>query len=503
MTTLAESNARLKKEIRHHKRVQEELETLFNLSMDMLCIAGFDGFFQRLNPAFQNFLGISDEEITRIPFADFIHPDDLAATTAELEHLSTGAPTIRFENRYRRKDGVYRWLEWTARPVPEKGLIYANARDISERKKTREALQESESRKRAEAALHLTQFMVDSAGDAIFRMHDDARFLDVNEQACRTLGYEREDLLNMRVMDIGVGMTMEDFREIWDLVKGNKSYTFETEFRRKDGSVFPVEISANYLEHDDDAYLCAFARDTTERKRAEEALAQKAEALEHSNAELQQFAYVASHDLQEPLRTISSYVQLLHKRYQGQLDEDADDFIDFIVTAAEHMQALIRDLLAYSRVGRREIQRQPVDATMVLERTLAGIEAALHAAEAEVTYDALPTVKADPTQLSLLFQNLVSNGIKFHGEAAPRVHVSAERDGRSWRFAVRDNGIGIKKVYQGRIFEVFRRLHSHSQYAGTGIGLAICKKIIERHGGRIWVESEVDKGATFFFTIPI
>ena len=371
MATLAESNALLRKEIRRHRRTQEELEGLFNLSMDMFCIAGFDGFFKRLNPAFQNFLGIADDDLSRVPLADFTPPDDLAATLAELDNLSTSAPTIRFENRYRRRDGVYRWFEWMARPVPEKGLIYASARDI------------------------------------------------------------------------------------------------------------------------------------TERKRAEEAIARKAEALERSNAELQQFAYVASHDLQEPLRTISSYVQLLHKRYQGQLDEDADDFIDFIVNAAERMQALIHDLLAYSRVGRREIQRLPVDATMVLERTLAGIETTLSAAGAEVTYDPLPTIKADPIQLSLLFQNLVSNGIKFHGKAAPRVHVSAERDGHSWRFAVRDNGIGIKAVYQDRIFEVFRRLHSRSQYAGTGIGLAICKKIIERHGGRIWVESEVDKGATFFFTIPI
>ncbi len=620
MATLAESNAQLRKETRERRQIQDELERLFNLSMDMLCIAGFDGFFKRLNPALQNFLGISGHDLARIPFANFIHPDDLAATMAELDNLSTGAPTIRFENRYRRRDGVYRWFEWTARPVPEKGLIYANARDVTERKKTQEALRESERRYRtlvehapeaivmldmesgsfvdcnreaenlfgmpreellktnpvmmspefqpdgrpsdqaafeeigkalqgdvpyfewvhknaqgrevpceirlvglpsagrilvcgsivdiserrsAEEQLHLTQFMVDSAGDAIFWMHDDARFLNVNEQACRTLGYSRDELLSMSVLDIAVEMTMETFAQVWQAVKEKTSYTFEAEHRRKDGRTFPVEITANYLERNDQEYLCAFVRDITERKHAEEAIAQKAQALERSNTELQQFAYVASHDLQEPLRTISSYVQLLHKRYEGRLDADADDFIEFIVNAAERMQALIRDLLAYSRVGRREINRQPVDVAEVLERTLSGIRAALDAAGAEVTHADLPTIKADPIQLSLLFQNLISNGVKFHGEAAPRVHVSARRAGGAWCFAVKDNGIGIKDVYQERIFEVFRRLHSRSQYAGTGIGLAICKKIIERHGGRIWVESEVGAGSTFFFTIPV
>ncbi len=224
--------------------------------------------------------------------------------------------------------------------------------------------------------------------------------------------------------------------------------------------------------------------------------------LKRSNEELEQFASVASHDLQEPLRTINSFVKLLEKRYKGQLDKDADIFIGYIVDGSERMQALIRDLLAFSRVGRQELERQPVNVCAVLQQTLAGIQTSLDEAGAEVAIDPMPTVEGDATQLGQVFQNLISNGIKFRGEAAPRVHVSALREEGAWRFSVKDNGIGIKKKYQQKIFEIFQRLHSRSQYEGTGIGLATCKKIVERHGGRIWVESEEGQGTTFYFTIP-
>ena len=227
-----------------------------------------------------------------------------------------------------------------------------------------------------------------------------------------------------------------------------------------------------------------------------------ADRLKRSNEELQQFAYVASHDLQEPLRTVSSFVKLLEKRYQGQLDEDADTFIGYIVDGAMRMQALIQDLLALSRIGSRRLAPQAVDVNTVLDRMLEGMQTSLVEAQAEVTHATLPTVEVDASQLSQLFQNLISNALKFRGEAAPRVHVWAHRSNGSWRFAVQDNGIGIKAAFQEEIFEVFRRLHGRGKYAGTGMGLAICKRIVERHGGRIWVESEEGHGATFFFTVP-
>jgi len=240
----------------------------------------------------------------------------------------------------------------------------------------------------------------------------------------------------------------------------------------------------------------------TERKHAEEALEEKTEELARSNKDLEQFAYVASHDLQEPLRMVTSYVQLLAKRYKGKLDSDADEFIGFAEDGATRMWKLINDLLTYSRVGTREKELKPTDCETALNQSLNNLKVAIEENGAVVTHDPLPTVMVDNPQWVQLFQNLIGNAIKFRGNEPPRVHISASRNGNGWTFSVRDNGIGIAPEYSERIFIIFQRLHGRQEYAGTGIGLAICKKIVERHGGRIWVESEVGKGATFYFSFP-
>jgi len=239
-----------------------------------------------------------------------------------------------------------------------------------------------------------------------------------------------------------------------------------------------------------------------ERKEAEEALARRTEELARSNTELEQFAYIASHDLQEPLRMVAGYVQLLARRYQGKLDSDADEFITFAVDGATRMQTLIDDLLDYSRVGTRAKEFEPTDCEVTLNGALSNLEMAVEETGAVVTHDPLPRVMADEVQLGRVFQNLIGNAIKFHGDEPPRIHVSAEEQENEWRFAVRDNAIGIKPRHHDRIFAVFNRLHGRSDYPGTGMGLAICKRIVERHGGRIWVESELGKGSTFYFTMP-
>lgn len=238
-----------------------------------------------------------------------------------------------------------------------------------------------------------------------------------------------------------------------------------------------------------------------QRRRAELELEQRVSELGRSNADLEQFAYVASHDLQEPLRMVASYNQLLARRYKGKLGEDADEFIGYTVEGVTRMQRLINDLLAYSRVGTRGKDPTEVDLEKVLAPTLANLDHAIKESNAVITYDRLPTVTGDEGQLAQLLQNLIANAIKFHGDDAPRIHIGMKADGACWRIWVKDNGIGIDPQYFERIFVIFQRLHPREKYPGTGIGLAICKKIVERHGGKIWVESTPGGGSTVLFTI--
>lgn len=240
-----------------------------------------------------------------------------------------------------------------------------------------------------------------------------------------------------------------------------------------------------------------------ERMRAEQAIKRYTAELERSNQELQQFAYVASHDLQEPLRMVSSYLQLLERRYTDQLEADAKDFIHFAVDGAKRMQALINDLLAFSRVGTKAKPFEPVDLSKTLEQAIRNLTISIEESHASISWDHLPEVLGDDTQLVQLFQNLISNAIKFHGNCPPEIHVSEDRQNGMWQIAVEDNGIGIDPQYADRIFLIFQRLHNREEYPGTGIGLAICKRIVERHGGRIWVSSKLGEGSVFHFTIPI
>ena len=281
-------------------------------------------------------------------------------------------------------------------------------------------------------------------------------------------------------------------------------HKIETWICCKDGSEFPAEVTLSAVRCDADMithHVLEFS-DITEFRQAREELVRRTNELSRSNRELEQFAYVASHDLQEPLRMVASYTQLIAQRYRGRLDADADEFIGYVVDGATRMQALINDLLTLSRVSTRDTAFDKIDSKAALDKALANLKLTIEETGARIVCGSLPMLNADGAQLTQLFQNLIGNAIKFRGDSSPHIEIDAEQQGEEWVFHVRDNGIGIAPEYFERIFLLFQRLHGRHDYPGTGIGLTLCKKIVERHGGRIWIASEQGKGTTFYFAIP-
>jgi PAS domain S-box-containing protein len=340
--------------------------------------------------------------------------------------------------------------------------------------------------------------------DAVFKFKG-KRITWCNDRVEKIYGYTKEELIGKEASFLlPEGKNLQEFMgRVSAALRELGHFHNSGRVRKKDGSFVDVEYIISGIEGKRPVELVAVTRDITERVKVEEKLKQIMAELARSNTELEQFAYVASHDLQEPLRMVASYTQLLGRRYKDKLDADADEFISYIVDGAARMQQLINDLLSYSRVGTRGKPFETTSCEVVLEKALLNLKTTIEENHALVTHNALPTVMADSSQLVQLFQNLVGNAIKFHSDELPEVHIGAERNGTEWIFSVRDNSIGIAPEYFERIFVIFQRLHARAEYPGTGIGLAICKKIVERHKGRIWVESQPGKGSTFYFTIPI
>jgi PAS domain S-box-containing protein len=357
------------------------------------------------------------------------------------------------------------------------------------------------------ASEELFRGLLNSAPDAMVIVNSTGAITLVNSQTERLFGYTCAELIGQPIEIL----VPERFQSNHSQYRN--SYAAEPHVRpmgvgielyarHKDGHEFPIEVSLSPLHTATGILISSSIRDVTERKRAEETLKRTATDLMRSNTELEQFAYVASHDLQEPIRMVTSYMQLLQRRYHGQLDAKADLFIGYAVEGATRMHTLINDLLAYSRVGTHGKAFELVDCALVLKQACANLKLAIEESDAMITHDRLPVVRGDAWQLGQLFQNLIGNAIKFCGTEPPRIHVGAEQHGAEWIISVCDNGIGIDSEFAERIFIIFQRLHTRVEYPGTGIGLAICKKIVERHGGRIWVESAVGQGSTFFFTLP-
>jgi len=317
----------------------------------------------------------------------------------------------------------------------------------------------------------------------------------VNERFCTISKYSRDELIgqNHRILNSG-HHPKEFFHAMYQTIANGRVWHGEIKNRAKDGSFYWVDTTIVPFigENGKPWQYIAIRADITERKRVTEELARKMTELHRSNQELEQFAYVASHDLQEPLRMVAAYTQLLAEKYRGKLDEQADKYIAYAVDGATRMQGLIQDLLRFSRVGRAEPNLQNTDSYRVVELARAQLFAAIKESGAVIELGPLPQIVADGSQLVQVFQNLISNAIKFHGEKKPVVRIDAEKQGDEWRFTIADNGIGV----------IFKRLHTRTEYPGNGIGLSICKKIVERHGGRIWAESVPGEGSKFIFTLP-
>jgi len=322
----------------------------------------------------------------------------------------------------------------------------------------------------------------------------------------RILGYEPEELEGQRVFDFIHPDDLPELAEKFSraLQQQMAADSAIVRFRHKDGSWRFLEGAGTVVSESNLNQIVTNSRDVTQRKEMEAALARQTAELERSNAELVQFAYVASHDLQEPLRMVTSYLKLLDKRYKDALDTNAHEFIGYAVDGASRMQQLINDLLKYSRINTRAKPFEPTDCNVVLEHALSNLQIAIEDSQAVITHKSLPTVMGDEIQLAQLFQNLIGNALKFQNECAPQIHIEAELEAKAeaWCISVEDNGIGIDLQNVDRIFQIFQRLHTRQEFSGTGIGLAVCKKIVERHGGRIWVESQVGQGSTFYFTLP-
>jgi PAS domain S-box-containing protein len=386
-------------------------------------------------------------------------------------------------------------------------LIAANVAlqaEIVQRRRAEEALKENEERYRQMFENnHAVKLLLDPTSGAI---------VDANPAAAEFYGYSLAELRRMTIAQINLLPAEQVAAEMSRAASAQRTY-FLFRHRLASGEVRDVEVYSSPFVFKGQRLLYSIVHDITERRQAETALralnadleqrvAERTAELQRSNDELQQFAYIVSHDLTEPLRTVASYVQLLAKRAQGTLDAEMQEFIGFAVDGARRMQQLIQDLLAYTRAAGTEQEFGAVDGEVVLARVLGDLQVAITDSGAEVTHDPLPTLHGDAKQIGLVFQNLIGNALKFRSTAPPHIHVSARREGARWLLSVRDNGIGIAPRHAEQIFQVFQRLHPRSEYSGTGIGLAICKKIIERHGGRIWVESTPGNGATFFFTLP-
>ncbi len=478
---------------------EKKYRALTDLSPDAIVVHR-QGEILYTNQAGARLFGVpGTSDLTGKNILEFVHPDDKPAVIERMaaaldQHITTPSSEFRFIRNgevvlVESTDGPFTW-----EGEPATQVIF---RDITARKKSEDALRE---------ANQYLDNLIGYANAPIIVWDRDFRITRFNRAFERLTGRDAPDVVGQRLdilfpdetRDKSMALIRQTFRgDRWEVV--------EIPVLHLDGSVHTVLWnSATLYEKDGKTVLSTIAQgqDITEMKHHEEDLLKLTKELKRSNEELEQFAYIASHDLREPLRMVTSFSQLLEQRYKGKLDSDADEFIHYIVEGGTRMDALVNDLLEYSRITSHAKPFEPTDMNAVVRDVIRDLSVAVKESGAKIDVDILPKVSVDRLQLMQVFQNLVANAVKFRSGNAPEITIGAVREKEAWVFSVKDNGIGIDPEFSEKIFEIFQRLHSRSDYPGTGIGLAICRRIIERHGGRIWVESKGGEGSTFYFTIP-
>ncbi|BDA71739.1 hypothetical protein CAL7716_059050 [Calothrix sp. PCC 7716] len=548
-------------DITERKQIETERDKFFNVSLDLLCIADFDGYFKRINPAFVNTLGYSEEELLSTPFINLVHRDDVAATEREFYKLKSGAKTLQFENRYRCKNSEYRWLMWNVASDVESGLMYAVAHDITERKQTEEALRQSEERLRLFAESDVIGMLYGDVNGGILQAND--AFLEI-------IGYTRSDLEAGRIS--WVEITPPEYLPLDQAgiaeARARGSCTpYEKQYIRKDAT--RVDVLIGYILHGENrSQSVVFILDITNRKRAEaeirrlnetleERVRQRTAQLEAANKELESFSYTVSHDLRAPLRHIAGFVDLLKRRIEKQESDDTiKRYFNTINEAIGQAGTLIDELLAFSRMGRAEMRYMTLDMNLLVEEVKQDCQDIINNRSCIWQIEYLPQVQGDPSMLRLVVRNLVENALKYsktrevaeitigtieriedkqeaqanqecqteratvgsksssltlntllstsnsRPDALSQVSTNFASSPTEIVFYIKDNGIGFDMRFAHKLFGVFQRLQTDPQFEGTGVGLANVQRIIHRHGGRVWAVGEVNVGATFYFSLP-
>lgn len=473
-------------------------------------------------------LGYTPQDIQDIGtdfMSHLVHPEDIPDILEHQKHLTTLTQDdhLMLEYRMKHANGEWRWLRSretvfsrTLAGLPK--LVLGIAEDITDYKRVEDVLrQTNEDLERRvkqrtaelENAHKQLRFHVENSPLGVIEWDSQFRVQLWSKQAELMFGWKAEEILGKRLNDWQFvypdDLEFVHQKALQLLNPESLPEIVENRNLNKDGNMLYCQWYNSVLFDESNAVvsILSLVQDQTERKHGEEQLQQLNQQLQLSNQELEQFAYVASHDLREPLRKIRSYSDLLVKRYQGQLDERADKYISYITDSVIRMQALITDLLTYSRVSRNELVLEPTDLGQILQQTLTDLSPMIEENQAIINAPPLPIVQANPLQIGQVLQNLIANAIKFRREQPPQININADYQNNFWQISIKDNGIGIDPNYKERIFAIFQRLHYREEYPGTGIGLAICQKIVERHGGKIWVESELGQGSTFYFTLPV